>query len=272
MHDGLLGIRFVEVIKLSVWLQEKSWEEAAEAIEKSGGVAIIPVGSVEQHGYHLPVGTDTYVAISLAEDAAKRTNAVVVPPLWYGWSPHHMVLPGTITVRPEVLADLLYDIIESLTVHDISKVVVINGHRIVNITWMQIAAQRAQANFDVTVRLFDPAYMSKEIMEEMAWGPVGHAEEIETSDMLFTHPELVNLAKAVDNPHQAKLMTSPDPAYPLDTLCYVPSTLTQAKANAEIAGGTVGRPTKSDAAKGKIYHEHLVDNLVRVVESLQANA
>ena len=106
---------------MSCWLETKSWPEAEEAIAQSGGVAIIPVGSVEQHSLHLPVGTDTYVAITLAEDAANQTGAVVTPPVWFGWSPHHMVRPGTITIRPEVLADLTYDIIASLAQHGLKK-------------------------------------------------------------------------------------------------------------------------------------------------------
>lgn len=94
---------------MSCWLQTKTWPEVQEAIKKAKGVAIIPVGSVEQHSTHLPVGTDTYVAITLAECAGEETDAVVTPPLWFGWSPHHMVRPGTITIRPEPLIDLTYD-------------------------------------------------------------------------------------------------------------------------------------------------------------------
>ena len=111
---------------MSHWLQTKSWEEAAEAIKESKEVAILPVGSVEQHGFHLPVGTDSYVAITLAECAAEKTNALLVPPVWFGWSPHHMVRPGTITIRPDVLMDLTYNIMASLKAHGITKVVMIN--------------------------------------------------------------------------------------------------------------------------------------------------
>jgi creatinine amidohydrolase len=60
---------------MSVWLQTKSWEEAKEAIKQSKGVAIVPIGSVEQHSYHLPVGTDTYVAMTIGEEAAEKTGA-----------------------------------------------------------------------------------------------------------------------------------------------------------------------------------------------------
>ena len=213
---------------MSCWLETKSWEEAQIAIEESKGVAIVPIGSVEQHSTHLPLGTDSYVAITLAEDAGEKTKAVVVPPVWYGWSPHHMVRPGTITIRPETLIDLTYDIIASLAQHGLKKIILINGHRIVNVVWMQLCAERAQRELGVTIKIFDPAYMSKDIVGELELGPVGH-----------------------------------------DTLCYVPSTFEHAKKSAEIAGGSTGCPTKSDAEKGRIYHEHLIKNLVAVIESLQ---
>lgn len=254
---------------MSQWLQGKSWKEAKKLIEDSKGTAIIPIGSIEQHGYHLPLGTDSYVAITLAEDGAEKTGALIVPPVWFGWSPHHMVLPGTITIRPEILSGLTYDIMGSLKQHGVDKFVLINGHRIVNIIWMQLAAEKAQRELDVTVRVFDPAYMSKDIAADLGFGAVGHAEEVETSHMMYRHPEMVHLELARDNPISTKPLNSVDPAYTHDTLCYVPSTFEQAKKNAQIAGGTTGEPSRSDAAKGKIYHDHLVGNLVAVIRELQ---
>jgi creatinine amidohydrolase len=258
-----------EVIFMSCWLQTKSWPEAEEAFRESKGVVIVPIGSTEQHSLHLPVGTDTYVAITLAEAAAEKTGVLVAPPVWYGWSPHHMVRSGTITIRPEVLADLTYDIMASLKAHGGDKIILLNGHRIVNVIWMQIAAERAQRELGVTVKIYDPAYMSKDIVGELGFGPVGHAEEVETSHMMYRYPELVHLEKAKDNPITGHPLYSVDPCYTHDTLCYVPSTFAQAQKSAAIAGGATGEPTKSDAQRGKIYHDHLVDNLVSVIRSLQ---
>ncbi|HPL54556.1 MAG TPA: creatininase family protein [Bacillota bacterium] len=254
---------------MSQWLQTKSWKEAELLIEESNGVAIIPIGSVEQHGYHLPIGTDSYVAITLAEEAAERTNAILVPPVWFGWSPHHMVLPGTITITTEVLIGLTYDIINSLSKHGVDKIILINGHRIVNIPWMQITAEKAQRELGVTVKIFDPAYMSKDIICNLGFGAIGHAEEVETSHMMYKYPELVHLELAKDNPIKPQDLYSPDPAYIHDTLCYVPSKFEHAKENAKIAGGTGGEPSKANVDKGKIYHNHLVNNLVKVVMELQ---
>lgn len=254
---------------MSQWLQDKSWKEVESLVRTSGGVAILPVGSVEQHGYHMPTGTDSYVAITLAEDAALQTGAVIVPPVWFGWSPHHMVLPGTVTVRPEILAELTFDIAASLAHHGFDKLIMINGHRIVNVVWMQMAAEKMQRELGITVKIFDPAYMSKEIVSSLGFGAVGHAEEIETSHMMYRYPELVHIELAKDNPVTESRLYSVDPAYQQDTLCYVPSTYEHARKNAEIAGGTSGEPTKSDAEKGKAYHEHLVKRLTEVVEMMK---
>lgn len=254
---------------MSKWIQENNWEDVKELIEKSKGVAIIPVGSTEQHGYHLPTGTDTYVAITLAEAAAEETEVVLVPPIWFGWSPHHMVLPGTVTIRSEILVEYLYDIIESLSQHGIDKYILINGHRIVNIIWMQLAAERAQRKLGVKAKIFDPAYMSKDIVKELGFGPVGHAEEIETSHMLHRYNDLVNMDKAVDNPVGPVELYSVDPNYPHDTLCYVPSTIEVAREHVEKSGGTTGEPTKASSEKGKIYHNHLVKNLVTIIKDFQ---
>jgi creatinine amidohydrolase len=116
----------------------------------------MPFGSTEQHGPHLPVGTDTLVAVTLAEDAAARTGILAAPPLWFGWSPHHMVLPGTITIRPDLLAEFAFDMVASLHHHGFDNFVFINGHRIVNITWMQIAGEKAKRELGVKLVIFRP--------------------------------------------------------------------------------------------------------------------
>ncbi len=254
---------------MNVRLEQNAWHEAKALIESAKGVAVIPVGSIEQHGAHLPLGTDSYVAIDLATEACEQAGAVLVPPVWFGWSPHHMVLPGTITIRPNVLVDFVYDIMKSLKQHGINKFVLLNGHRIVNVVWMQICTEQAQRELGVTVKIFDPAYMSKDLVDSLGFGPLGHAEEIETSHMMHNHPDLVHIELAQDNPIIETPLYSVDPRYAHDTLCYVPSSYEQAKKHAESHGGTNGSPTKSDAAKGKVYHEHLVKNLVSVIRTLQ---
>ena len=251
----------------TVWLYEMKWPEIKEHLATDRRI-IIPVGSTEQHGHWLPVGSDTLVAITLAEDAARQTGVLVAPPLWFGWSPHHMAMPGTITVRPEVLIEILYDEICSLAKHSFESFLVLNGHRLVNIPWMQIAAERAQRQLAARVVIFDPAYMSKEIVDELGCGPAGHAEEIEGSHMMYRYPELVDPSKAQDYaPEQAHLYRV-DPRDSGDTLCYVPGTREKMRQVGEISGGCVGSPTRASHELGKTYHEHLVSRLVQVLEKL----
>ena len=254
----------------TVWLQEMSWEEARDLRDRGPCVVLMPVGSVEQHGLHLPLGTDSMVAIAIAEDAARKTSAIVVPPMWFGWSPHHLALPGSISVRAEVLLELLYDVVSSLARHGFVRFIVINGHRIVNIPWIQIAAERAQRELNVRMAIFDPAYMSKEIGQELDFGPVGHAEEIETSQMRHVKPDLVRMERARDfAAHAQRKLYHVDPAYPGDTLCYVPGTARDLARSVGESGGTGGSPTRSSPEKGRRLHEHLVMRLVETIEEMR---
>ncbi len=252
----------------SVWLQELKWTDVRDYLAQDDRI-VMPVGSTEQHGPWLPVGTDTYAAISLAEDAAAKTGVLAAPPIWTGWTPHHMALPGTISIRAEVLIELLSDAVKSLAAHGFKAFILLNGHRIVNLPWMQIAAERARRELGVQAVLFDPAYMSREIVDRLEFGPVGHAEEIEGSQMLFRYPDLVDQAAARDYlPPEAELYHV-DPRHPGDTLCYVPGTAAANRQAAEQSGGTAGRPSQASAEKGRAYHEHLVSRLVQVLESLK---
>lgn len=251
------------------WLQNMTWEEFKESQSKCE-VVLIPIGSTEQHGPHLPLGTDTMVACELADGASEKTGAIITPPLWFGWSPHHMVLPGTMTIRPEVLADMLYDMITSLNQHGCRKFIVINGHRIVNISWMQIAGERARRELNVHVAIFDPAYMSKEIIDKLGFGPVGHAEEIESSHMWYRHPELYHADRALDYVPGGAHLYSVDPRYTGDTLCYVPSTVQDMMPSVKAAKGVSGSPSKASREKGKEYHDYLVARLVDAINDMGA--
>ncbi len=255
-------------IQQSLKLQEMKWPDVKNYLEKDDRI-ILPVGSTEQHGLWLPVGTDTFVAICLAEDASKKTGVIIAPPIWFGWTPHHMALPGTISIRPEILIELLYDEIESLVKHGGRKFVILNGHRIVNLAWMQIAAEKVQRKLSVKVVIFDPAYMSKEIVDKLGLGSVGHAEEIEGSQILYKYPHLVDLSKIKDYVPEETELYHIDPRDHRDTLYYVPGTEKATGKIGEISGGSVGRPSLASPEKGKKYHEYLVSRLVEVIERLK---
>ena len=86
----------------SVWLDRLRWPEV-EAHLQHDDVALIPIGATEQHGRHLPLLVDTGWAVAACERAARLAGAVVAPALPYGWSPHHMGYPGTVTLGAATL-------------------------------------------------------------------------------------------------------------------------------------------------------------------------
>jgi creatinine amidohydrolase len=110
--------------------------------------------------------------------------------------------------------------------------------------------------------------MSKDLVNQLGSGSVGHSDEIETSHLMYLRPELVHLEKAVDNPVQEAPLYSADPRFPHDTLCYVPATVEHVAKLGEESGGTTGSPSKSTWENGRIYHEHLVNRLLHVIEVL----
>ena len=181
-----------------------------------------------------------------------------------------MILSGTITIRAEVLIEVVFDIVQSLHGHGFERFIFLNGHRVVNIAWLQIAGERTKRELGVKVVIFDPAYMSKSIIDSLGWGEVGHAEEIESSHMWHCYPELVKMERAKDNPHKENSIYHVDPRFLGDTLCYLPSSLAEMKKSVLEAGGTSGQPSKASQEGGRVYHEHLVDMLVKAIAQIQA--
>ncbi len=250
-------------------LEEFTWQEVESRRNEVKNTIIIPVGSVEQHGAHLPLGTDTYAAISIAERTAEKEDCLIAPPIYYGWSPHHMVLPGTVTVRPEILVELVYDVLESLAQHGFHRFVLLNGHRIVNVPWLQLAAERAKRLLKVKVVVADPAYLSKTLARTTDLGKVGHADEIETSHMLHSYPSVVQMDKAVDFAPPRPILLDIDPSNVDDSLCYVPSSEEEMAGAVREGGGCTGSPSRSSKEKGQDYLEWVTDRLAEAVKLLK---
>ncbi|MCS7386858.1 MAG: creatininase family protein [archaeon GB-1867-005] len=252
-----------------VLLQEMTWEEVEEAITRSGGVILIPIGSIEQHARHLPEGTDTYCAIGVAVEAAKETGAVVAPPLWYGWSPQHMAYPGTVSVKPQILIDLIVEICKSLSKHGFNKIILVNGHRISNNPWIQLAAAIASEESKAKVVPVDIAYIARQAYDELGFGPLGHGDEAETSHMLHLHPELVYMEKAFDKYVAKQELYNPDPRSTEDTVLYTPSPPEVNLARKDVTGGGSGNPKVASKKKGEKLHKYTVAKLIRLIEVLK---
>ncbi|SFS54430.1 creatininase family protein [Halostagnicola kamekurae] len=113
----------------AVCLEEMVWPEVKSAIENGTRTAIVAVGSIEQHGPHLPLNMDTLDGDELARRIATELgDAVAAPTIRPGCSGHHMEFPGTITVPPETLMDVIRSYCRSLDKHDFKHIVLVPTH------------------------------------------------------------------------------------------------------------------------------------------------
>jgi creatinine amidohydrolase len=176
-----------------------TWD-AVEREIKETDVALIPIGSNEQHGYHMPMGSDTYCAFEVAKRTAEKENAIVAPAIPYGISHCHMSFPGTITLNTDTLFRVMTDICDSLFKHGVKKFVLINGHGHNNPT-LQTFMDEFKAPRDVHLFLIQWWIAGFKLTTEL-WSPDredlpdGHAADVETSAMLAIDPDLVDMDRA----------------------------------------------------------------------------
>jgi len=167
----------------SVWLQELRWPEVKAYLETSD-VALVPIGATEQHGFHLPLSVDTGWAVASSALAAVKANVLVAPPLQYGWSPHHMGYPGTVTLAAETLRLVAIDIALSLIHHGFKRIIFVNGNRIANLPPLEIAAVQIKHLTGAYVGIADAGLIAKSEIAAMctaADGGLDHAGEAETA-------------------------------------------------------------------------------------------
>jgi len=254
------------------WIQELKWPEIAAYLERSD-IALIPVGATEQHGPHLPLYVDTGWAVGMAEGAAERADALIAPPVHYGWGPHHMAYPGTITLRADTLQQICLDIGESLIFHGFERLVFINGNRAANLPPMETAASKLRFKTGAFAAVVDAGLIAKSAVRaacEAPDGGLGHAGESETAYTLYRNPDLVDMSLAVDSErHQGRFGLSHKPFEPPwdgDTV-YVPRTDTDMRRSTEATQGIAGSASLATREKGELIHCILSDALVDFIET-----
>ena len=173
-------------------LPNMTWPEIKEALT-TANIAIVPVGAQEQHSYHLAEGCDSFRAETFCNLLAEKSfpKVVVTPTINYGVSPHHMGFPGTISLRPETLENILKDIVTSLKHHGIKKFLFVNAHG-GNTSPIAVASENLARQYNVEIahtKFVDAA--KNTIKQEITSNYFGHACEREVSECLYLVPEIV---------------------------------------------------------------------------------
>ena len=180
-------------------LKDMKWPEVQEALKRDP-VVIVPVGSCEQHGPHLPVSTDVDLPLYVATKAAEKVGAIVAPPVPYGYNEKEWKFPGTISLKTETLTAVLYDICESLSRSGFRYVVLLNGHGFNSNIVGQVShmVMEKLPILCVSLSYWDLVLDVAKEVRESGRGGMSHACEFETSGMLYVNHERVDMSKAVD--------------------------------------------------------------------------
>ena len=252
---------------------------------ESRKTVLIPLGSHEQHGPHLPLGTDVITAMSVTQRVSERTGVLHTPPIWFGYSPQHMYEPdarrGTITVRATTYLSMIMDVGRSLVHQGFERLIFVNGHGGNNViidpalrelrysTGALVVFVHGIIDGGINVGIFEGILTNA--AHEM---PGGHSSELETSQVLAWNPDLVRMERVAATPAQP-------PAH-------LPASFAQSDGRSGIAferqnfirspldysdiseSGGPGNATTASAEKGSTALDRLADHVARGVIDLEA--
>jgi creatinine amidohydrolase len=214
-----------------------------------GVIAVLPIGATEQHGGHLPTGTDTILAAHVAEQAAARTGCLTLPALPYGCSLGHTThWPGTISLHPTTMIAVLVEVGRWAHSSGFRKLVIVNGHATNGPPAQSALLQLRYELPDLRCRfvsIFDLSASSSARYRRDA--PDFHANEAETSMLLHLDPALVRRDAAEDEPDRTigRELLLPMPAV--------------------TKSGVVGSPTLASATQGRDLLDQLINELAELL-------
>lgn len=219
-------------------------------------IAILPIGATEQHGPHLPYGTDTFAAVELAKRLnSKLENGILLPPISFGYSWVWKNIPGSIVLREDTIKSLIKDIAMSLSRNGCRKLVLINGHEANNRPIKFAIRESLDDEVDIKILYFFYPDMDKFIkndMESELWNGMPHACEFETSIMLAVNKNMVDMSKAVE---EYPVMHS-DFGFSDDYLGSISKS------------GVFGDATKASKEKGEKIFQYALDRIQVVLKNL----
>lgn len=180
-------------------MEELTWPDFEEA-KKSIDTVLIPVGSVEAHGRHLPLGTDVFAPLELCRRVEKRVrkagkDVLIAPPIWYGHTFVLNVYPGTIDVRADAFKVYVREVISEFVEEGFKRVVLMNGHGGNVYPLVEAAEEVAESYPNAEIWLINWWIDFREDILSIC-SSQGHAGQDETSVMLAIRPELVKMDKA----------------------------------------------------------------------------
>jgi creatinine amidohydrolase len=233
-----------------------TWMEYQARVRDEQAPVFLPVGALEQHGPHLPLGTDAILSAAVAEGVAGETSGLVAPALAYGYKSQPKCgggqhFPGTTSLDAQTLAHTVRDTVREFARHGVQKLVILNGHY--ENQWFLIEgidlAMRELGRTPLTIMrleywdFFTPRTLAKAFPDGFPGYALEHAAVLETSMMLHYHPDLVHIDRIPGDPPAD---FPPYDIYPIRTEWVPPSgVLSSAKAATKEKGATMAEELKT---------------------------
>jgi creatinine amidohydrolase len=248
--------------------EKLTWPEAARAAGEER-VAIVPIGTLEDHGHHLPLDTDVFITESVCRAAAERRDesTVLLPSVVHGYSPHHMDFPGVITIEWDTFCRYCTDVGKSLVQQGFKRILFVNGHGS-NQNLVEMAARLttvAHPESVVAASFYLASPESARVISEVREsdrGGIAHACELETSIYLHLDPAAVDMDKAVD-----------ERGYPESEHVWLDwsdgSLKTMPWWSSFSRSGVQGDATKATPEKGEVLFGAAVDEICAYVDELR---
>ena len=249
--------------------EKLTWPEINDAIEL-GKVCVLPVGSVEQHGPHLPLDVDIVCPQGIAYGAGKQAadKMLVLPPHWYGYCGHVMDFPGTMNGHYEHFIQSMLDICKSLAYHGFKKILLLNGHGS-NMPNLDLVARRGNLETDaecVLMAWWQLLMVDKDFMPRWRQskfpGGCAHACELETS--MYLHLDGDNVRKDKIEDGEISFHAEKSPFLYVDLYGHGPANLTTWTSTYS-ASGVLGEAELATAEKGKQVCDEAAKQLVRFI-------
>lgn len=248
--------------------EEHSWPQLREA-SKQDRVVVLPVGTIEQHGPHLPLSTDCITSREISREAVEAIpdEAILMPQVYYSFNLHHMDFPGTIAVDGDHIIPYVTDVLMSIAHHGFKKILLVNGHGS-NVPFLDICARNLCNETESVAAmvswwdLSEPALT--EIRESVYPGGLSHACELETSVILHYRPDLVDMSLAEED------ISYNVGKYIFWDLQKGAPVKFQEFFSRNSRTGTKGDPTCATADKGRRIVECVVENMVELIREFRA--
>ena len=246
-----------------------TWPEINDAV-RAKKVPVVPIGSTEQHGPHLPLDVDCVLPTGVAYDAAERVpdRMLVLPTIVHGYTGHVMDFPGTINIHYQHFIEMILDVCKSLAYHGFKKIILLNGHGS-NMPNLDLVARRTNLETDaecVCTAWWNLLTVDKDFLpswrESKFPGGCAHACELETSLYLYLDGD--NVRKDLIKSGDISFHEDQSPFMWVDLFGAGPSTVISWTSSYSETG-VLGEAELATAEKGRRAYEEAVKQLVRFI-------